>query len=65
MPHVFVIAAVGATALAGYKLVRREMKRVGEKLTELREKAPEPAPVVERTLVRGPDGVYRPSDRRG
>ena len=62
MPHVFVIAAVGAAALAGYKLVKREMARVGRTVGELRE-AEVRAPVSRGTLVRGADGVYRPADR--
>jgi hypothetical protein len=59
MPQVFIIAAMGAAALAGYKLVRREMRRVEQ---ALRETAPEPvkAPVERGTLERGTDGVYRP-----
>ncbi|MEJ1157795.1 hypothetical protein [Prosthecomicrobium sp. N25] len=59
MPQVFVIAAVGAAALAGYKFVKREMDRV-EKALKATRSEPVKAPVEAGTLVRGADGVYRP-----
>ena len=64
MPHILIIAAAEAAALAGYKLLKREMGRVGRSLGELRE-AEARAPVRSGTLVRGADGVYRPVDRQG
>lgn len=62
MPHVFVIAAVGAAALAGYRFVRREMRRV-EDVLSAKPAEPEPLRVIEGDLVRGADGVYRPRQR--
>lgn len=59
MPQVFIVAAAGAALLAGYKLVKREMKRVERAMREVapRETA---APTDGGRLERGEDGIYRP-----
>jgi hypothetical protein len=62
MPQVIVFAAIGAAAIAGWKLVKREMARAEAQLRAA-EFGERQVLVPVRTLVRGPDGVYRPSDR--
>ncbi len=57
MPQFLLVAAAGAAAYAAYRVVRREMIRVGERLAEVRV----PREIGEApSLVRGADGVYRP-----
>ena len=58
MPQIIIFALVGAAVIAGYKILKREMARVDEQLSSVR-KAAEPAKPA--TLVKGPDGVYRPA----
>lgn len=60
MPQFLVFAIAGAAVVAGYKVLRREMARVGEVLAEARAV---PEPVEAGRLVRGEDGVYRPEPR--
>ena len=60
MSRLLFLAAIGVVLTAAFRLMRREMSRVGDTLAEVR--------VPSRTgdasrLVRGPDGVYRPADR--
>lgn len=61
MPQFLLLAAAGAAVVAGYKLLRREMDRVGATLAEARAVR---EPVEAGRLVRGDDGVYRPDHRR-
>ena len=63
MPQIVIIAAFGAAALAGYRLVKREMARVERSLKPLRE-AEARTPADRGALVRGADGVYRPAGRQ-
>jgi hypothetical protein len=61
MPQSLVYAAVGVAAFAAWRLVRRQMDRVGATLSEIRVSAD---PEIGARLVRGADGIYRP-ERRG
>lgn len=57
MPQVLLIAAAGVAAYTAYRVLRREMGRVGERLAGTRV----PAEVSEpKRLVRDADGVFRP-----
>jgi len=62
MPHLFILALAGAGLVAGYRIYRRETKRVAAALREAeaslkgRERSEGP------TLERDPEtGVYRPA----
>jgi hypothetical protein len=57
MPQFLLVAAAGAAAYAAYRMVRREMIRVGGRLAEVRVSREPTQPA---HLVRGADGVYRP-----
>lgn len=57
MPQVLMVAAAGAVAYATWRLVRREMSRVSERLAEVRVPVTNDRP---KRLVRDADGVYRP-----
>ncbi len=63
MPQFLLLAAAGALALGGYRLMKQEMRRVGRSLDAVREAE---AKALQRrgTLVRGADGVYRPLEPR-
>lgn len=62
MQQVLVATAVGLAAVAAFRLLRREMTRVSDRLSEVR--VPTEIDAGPR-LVRGVDGVYRPEIRRG
>lgn len=57
MPQFVLVAAAGAAAYAAYRLLRREMGRVADRLTEVRVPVEIDTPT---PLVRGTDGVFRP-----
>lgn len=57
MPQVILIAAAGMAVYAGYRVLRREMGRVAERLAEVRVPQDHDLP---KRLVRDADGVYRP-----
>jgi uncharacterized OsmC-like protein len=57
MPQFVLVAAAGAAAYAAYRMLRREMGRVAERLAEVRVPMERDEPT---SLVRGADGVYRP-----
>ncbi len=61
MSQSLVYAAVGAVAFAAWRLLRREMDRVAERMAEVRVPVD---PVRGIRLVRGDDGVWRPDARR-
>lgn len=61
MPQAVLLAAVGIVAVVAYRLIRREMQRVGVTLAEIRTP---PAILPGTRLVRGADGVYRPEQHR-
>lgn len=57
MPQVLLIAAAGVAAYTAYRVLRREMGRVGERLAGTRV----PVDIGEpKRLVRDADGVFRP-----
>lgn len=62
MPQLIGLAVLGAAVYFGYRMLKREMARVGAELDErtgMKDKA-EQIP----TLVKDPEtGVYRPKDR--
>ena len=57
MPQLVLVAAAGAAAYAAYRMLRREMGRVADRLAEVRVPVEIDEP---KSLVRGTDGVYRP-----
>ena len=57
MPQVLLVAAAGMAAFAAYRVLRREMGRVAERLAEVRVAVDAEPP---KRLVRDGDGVYRP-----
>lgn len=57
MPQVLLVAAAGMAAYAAYRVLRREMVRVAERVAEVRVRTDGESP---KRLVRDPDGVYRP-----
>jgi hypothetical protein len=57
MPQFVLVAAAGAAAYAAYRMLRREMGRVADRLAEVRVPVEIDTP---KQLVRGTDGVYRP-----
>jgi hypothetical protein len=61
MPQSLVYAAVATAAFAAWRLLRREMDRVAERMAEVRVPVD---PVRGIRLVRGDDGIWRPADRR-
>lgn len=61
MSQSLVWAAVGVAAIAAWRLMRREMDRVAERMAEVRVPVD---PVRGIRLVRGEDGIWRPDGRR-
>jgi uncharacterized OsmC-like protein len=57
MPQFLLVAAAGAAVYTAYRVLRREMGRVSERLAEVRVHADFDRPT---RLVRGADGVFRP-----
>ena len=57
MPQLIAIALVGGIAWLGYKVIRREMTRVGGKVRTAEAKKQPPV-----KLKQDDDGVFRPKD---
>ncbi len=59
MPHIIAVALLGTALYGAYRLVRREMKRVGEQLDQRPADAREAETAAR--LVKDPKtGIYRP-----
>ncbi len=59
MPQLLGIVVLGAALWYGYKVVKREMVRVSQEVREAEQRAQ----TEQKTLIKGSDGVYRPSDK--
>lgn len=62
MPQLVAVALIGGVIWYAWRVLRREMARIGREVAEQEnKKAAKDATVLEK----GEDGVYRPTNRRG
>jgi hypothetical protein len=62
MPQLVAIALIGGVVWYAWRVLRREMARIGREVAEQEsKKASKDATILEK----GEDGVYRPVNRRG
>jgi hypothetical protein len=62
MPQLVAVALIGGVIWYAWRVLRREMARIGREVAEQESKqAAKDATVLEK----GEDGVYRPTNRRG